>query len=278
LFNCLIPPSTNGGAGQQPPPINQTGPNTTPGTQPDEPVTLPSGLEAAPQQETPDQIQIPITPGGRTPSIEDNVTPPPEPAPTPPVPTPQPEQSPQQTPQVPQPQVQEQQVLVGEVLVTSEQGELAPELQNQVYEAIRTIPGRTTTRTQLQEDINAIFATGFFSNVRAEPTDTPLGVRITYLVQPNPVLSRVQVQANPGTGVRSVLPANVVNNIFRQQYGTILNLRQLQEGIKQLNKWYQDNGYVLARLLPRSSICAWRWCFLIRLSSSRCIWCCLTNF
>lgn len=248
------PPSTNGGSGQQTPPINQTGPNTTPGTQPDEPVTLPSGLEAAPQQETPDQIQIPITPGGRTPSIEDNVTPPPEPAPTPPVPTPQPEQSPQQTPLVPQPQVQEQQVLVGEVLVTSEQGELAPELQNQVYEAIRTIPGRTTTRTQLQEDINAIFATGFFSNVRAEPTDTPLGVRITYLVQPNPVLSRVQVQANPGTGVRSVLPANVVNNIFRQQYGTILNLRQLQEGIKQLNKWYQDNGYVLAQVVAAPQV------------------------
>lgn len=239
-------------------PNTQTSPNTTPGAEPDEPVTPPSGVEAAPQQETPDQIQIPITPGGRTPSIEDNVTPSPQvptTPPTPQVPTPQPELPPQ-TPQVPEPQVQEPQVLVGEVLVTSEQGELAPELQNQVYEAIRTIPGRTTTRSQLQEDINAIFATGFFSNVRAEPIDTPLGVRITYLVQPNPVLSRVQVQANPGTGVRSVLPANVVNNIFRPQYGTILNLRQLQEGIKQLNKWYQDNGYVLAQVVAAPQVAA----------------------
>lgn len=143
---------------------------------------------------------------------------------------------------------------MAEVAVRGEQVELPQELQNQVYGAIRTQPGRTTTRSQLQEDINAIFATGFFSNVRAIPEDTSLGVRVSFVVQPNPVLRNVQVQANPGTKVPSVLPPKVVNDVFQEQYGTILNLRRLQEGIKRLNQWYQENGYVLAQVVEAPQV------------------------
>ncbi len=147
------------------------------------------------------------------------------------------------------PEANDPRVLVSEVLIRSQTGQLSPELEEQVYKVIRTQPGRTTTRTQLQEDINAIFGTGFFSNVQAAPEDTPLGVRVSFVVQPNPVLSKVEVQANPGTGVASVLPANTVDEVFKDQYGRILNLRDLQEGIKQLNKRYQDQGYVLANVI-----------------------------
>ncbi|MBG1244515.1 BamA/TamA family outer membrane protein [Nostoc sp. NZL] len=147
------------------------------------------------------------------------------------------------------PEANDPRVLVSEVVVKSQAGQLPPELEDQVYRVIRTQPGRTTTRSQLQEDINAIFGTGFFSNVQAAPEDTPLGVRVSFVVQPNPVLSKVEVQANPGTGVASVLPANTVDEVFREQYGKILNLRDLQEGIKQLNKRYQDQGYVLANVI-----------------------------
>ena len=59
----------------------------------------------------------------------------------------------------------------------------------------------------------------------------------------------MQVQANVGTNVPSVLPPSVVQNSFRQQYGRILNLRSFEAGIKNLNKWYQDNGYVLAQVV-----------------------------
>ncbi|MEH2063836.1 MAG: BamA/TamA family outer membrane protein [Nostoc sp.] len=147
------------------------------------------------------------------------------------------------------PEANDPRVLVSEVVVRSQAGQLSPELENQVYKVIRTQPGRTTTRSQLQEDINAIFGTGFFSNVQAAPEDTPLGVRVSFVVQPNPVLTKVEVQANPGTGVTSVLPANTADEVFREQYGKILNLRDLQEGIKQLNKRYQDQGYVLANVI-----------------------------
>ncbi len=67
------------------------------------------------------------------------------------------------------------------------------DLESEIYRVISTQPGRTTNRTQLQQDINAIFATGFFRNVRAVPEDTPLGVRVTFIVQANPVLRGVQI-------------------------------------------------------------------------------------
>ncbi|MEM9923136.1 MAG: BamA/TamA family outer membrane protein [Cyanobacteria bacterium P01_D01_bin.50] len=147
------------------------------------------------------------------------------------------------------PTADETRVLVSEVFVRSETGQITPQLQEQVYRVIRTQPGRTTTRSQLQEDINAIFGTGFFSNVQVVPEDTPVGVRVSFVVQPNPVLQKVQIDANPGANVPSVLPEGAVDKIFSTQYGQILNLRELQEGIKQLVKQYQDQGYVLANVI-----------------------------
>jgi outer membrane protein insertion porin family len=167
-----------------------------------------------------------------------------------PAPSPTPEASPPAQPfSTPTQEPTEPRVLVSEVVVKSPTGTVAPELEEEVYKVIRTQPGQTTTRTQLQADINAIFGTGFFSNVQALPEDTPLGVRVSFVVSPNPVLTKVELEANPGTGVASVLPANTAEEIFKPQYGKILNLRDLQEGIKELTKRYQDQGYVLANVI-----------------------------
>jgi len=232
----------------------------------------------APELPFPDSQQPTPTPTPETTPVPENLNPPttepvlpttPEPSPAPdipfpdsqqrtPIPTPETTPNPQNVnpPTTPgntepnaAPEANDPRVLVSEVLVRSQAGQLSPELEDQVYRVIRTQPGRTTTRSQLQEDINAIFGTGFFSNVQAAPEDTPLGVRVSFVVQPNPVLTKVQVDANPGTGVTSVLPPNTVDEVFREQYGKILNLRDLQESIKQLNKRYQDQGYALANII-----------------------------
>lgn len=209
------------------------------------------------EQETPDRIQInplnPTTPSTPTTPNLPNIptvpqTPPSTPAPegqqAPQTPIPstpaQPGQpAPQQPPQPQQPAENEPRVLVSEVVVTG----VSDELQQEVYRVIQTQPGRTTTRTQLQNDINAIFATGFFSNVKATPEDTPLGVRVTFEVTANPPLRSVQLQGS------KVVSPEVVNRIFSPQYGKITNFRDLQTGIQELTKYYQDRGYVLAQVI-----------------------------
>lgn len=144
---------------------------------------------------------------------------------------------------------QETQVLVAEVVVAAQGDEpLSEELEDTVYDAIDTQAGQTTTRSQLQQDINNIFATGFFANVRAFPADTPLGVQIRFVVDPNPILTRVDVDGG------EVIPNTVVEDIFAPQYGEIINLLDFQEGILALNNWYQENGFVLAQVVASPEI------------------------
>jgi outer membrane protein insertion porin family len=259
----IVPTSTTPKTAQQTPQINPS-PTQQPSPAPDIPPAEIQQPTPSPTPETapvPENVNPPTTepllPTTPEPSTAPDVpfpdgqqrTPTPNPGATPSPQNVNPPTTPGNTQPNTAPEANDPRVLVSEVLIRSQAGQLSPELEEQVYRVIRTQPGRTTTRSQLQEDINAIFGTGFFSNVQASPEDTPLGVRVSFVVQPNPVLSKVEVQANPGTGVASVLPANTVDEVFKEQYGRILNLRDLQEGIKQLNKRYQDQGYVLANVI-----------------------------
>jgi len=142
-------------------------------------------------------------------------------------------------------EAKEPRVLVAEVVVEGAN----EELQDIVYGTISTEPGRTTTRTQLQEDVNAVYATGFFQNVEVTPGDTPLGVRITFIVESNPILEDVAVVTVPQQEASKVLPPEKVEQFFGSSYGKILNLRELQAGIIKINEWYSENGYELAQVV-----------------------------
>ncbi|BAU62939.1 surface antigen [Stanieria sp. NIES-3757] len=193
------------------------------------------------------QLEIPLDNGQpstlpdsepQSPQIDNQTPPNEENQPTPPNQT-QPNDTEQTPAQAPEPRV-----LVAEVSVVGADDEL----EDIVYETINTQPGRTTTRSQLQEDVNAVYATGFFQDVQVTPEDTPLGVRITFAVQPNPILNQVVIETVPPEGNR-VLPPGQIDKIFGNNYGKILNLRDLQNGIKQLNQWYTNNGYELAQVV-----------------------------
>lgn len=134
-------------------------------------------------------------------------------------------------------------MLVAEVLVTGVEGEL----QDSVYKTVQTKPGRISTHSLLKKDINAIFATGYFSSVNAVPEDTPLGVRVTFKVQLNPILKSVKINSK-------ILPNRVIKEAFQIQYGSILNWLQFQEGIKKIKEWYLDNGYILVQFLDAPKV------------------------
>ncbi|MGB3534776.1 MAG: BamA/TamA family outer membrane protein [Microcoleaceae cyanobacterium] len=141
--------------------------------------------------------------------------------------------------------VPEPQVLVAEIVID---GVEDPDLQALIYDAIATEPGRTTTRTLLQQDINAIFALGLFRNVRATPEDTPLGVRVTFEVELNPPLTDVVIEGN------EVLPPEIIEESFAGQFNEIINLNQIEQAVEQINAWYQENGYVLAQIIEAPAV------------------------
>ncbi|MEL6555875.1 MAG: POTRA domain-containing protein, partial [Cyanobacteria bacterium J06621_11] len=203
----------------------------------DTPTDLPTGIpvEVEPAEAAPDALPIPSAPNDAPNSAPEGVE--------------ADEAAPADEDAAEQPE-EENRVLVAEVDVvsTNPQRPLTSELIDAVYRAVGTVPGRTTTRTQLQQDINSVFGTGFFSNVSADPTDTPLGVKVTFAVEPNPVLTNVDVRG------RQVLPDETVDEIFSGQYGQILNLRDFQDSVLDLTDWYEENGYLLAQVTAAPQI------------------------
>ena len=104
-------------------------------------------------------------------------------------------------------------------------------------------PGSVINNQILKNDLNSIYASGWFSGVKIKSQDGPLGVRIIVSVVPNPILKKVEL--NPKN---IIIPDKVVDDFFINYYGTTLNLNELQNRIKLIKKWYEDEGYSLSRI------------------------------
>ena len=138
----------------------------------------------------------------------------------------------------------ETRVRISEIVLTGLEGH--PErkrMEQAAYDAMRVTPDMEATRSQLKDDLAAINATGWFSDARIERVDTPLGVRLVVTVIPNPVLNRIQLDPPDAS-----IPETVVQDTFAADYGRTLNLTTLQQRMQDLQKWYADQGYSLARV------------------------------
>uniref|UniRef100_UPI004048A742 BamA/TamA family outer membrane protein n=1 Tax=Cyanobium sp. TaxID=2164130 RepID=UPI004048A742 len=144
----------------------------------------------------------------------------------------------------------EKKVLISEVVIQGLEGHPERErLELAAYAAMATTPGTRVTRSELQTDLSAIYASGWFSDVRIQPVDGPLGVRVVVTVVANPVLKSVSVDLG-----KAKLPPQVIKDTFAPDYGKTLNLNTLQLRMQELQKWYADQGYSLARVTGPSRV------------------------
>ncbi|CAK6688411.1 Outer membrane protein assembly factor BamA [Cyanobium usitatum str. Tous] len=144
----------------------------------------------------------------------------------------------------------EPKVLIAEVAIEGLQDHPERErLELAAYAAMAATPGSRVTRNELQTDLSAIYASGWFSDVRIQPVDGPLGVRLVVVVVANPVLE--QVKLDPAD---LKLPEQVVKDTFAADYGKTLNLNTLQTRMQELQRWYADQGYSLARITGPSRV------------------------
>ncbi len=116
------------------------------------------------------------------------------------------------------------------------------ELEQIVRKTIRTRTGGETSATQIQNDVAAILGTGLFVNASATSYSNPNGLKVLYQVQP------VVVRSLELAGAQVLTPA-IASDLFKAQLNAPVNPAALRQGIKDLNKWYADNGYVLAEVL-----------------------------
>jgi outer membrane protein insertion porin family len=205
---------------------------------------------AQPQAAPPASMPAPAnTPAGFEPALPGPaVTPGPTPPATPPETTP-PASTPPAGSLAPQAPA-EPKVLISEVVVNGLEGHPERErLELAVYDAMIVRPGSRVSRSELQTDLAAIYASGWFSDVRIQPVDGPLGVQLVVIATANPVLQKVELDST-----KAKLPPAVLQDTFAADYGKTLNLNTLQGRLAELQKWYADQGYSLARITGPSRV------------------------
>ena len=140
--------------------------------------------------------------------------------------------------------IYEESVLISEIII--EGWENHPEgrkLELAAYDSMSIKPGSIVNNRILNEDINAIYASGWFSGVKINSQDGPLGVRLIVNVVPNPILRKVEIKQKS-----SLISNEYVDDIFKNYYGTTLNLNELQNKIEIIKKRYEKEGYSLVRI------------------------------
>ena len=140
--------------------------------------------------------------------------------------------------------INEESVLVSEIII--EGWENHPEgrkLELAAYDSMSIKPGSVVDNQTLNQDLNAIYASGWFSGVKIKSQEGPLGVRLVVNVVPNPILKKVEIKP-----INSIISNSYIDEIFSNFYGTTLNLNELQSKIGIIKKRYESEGYSLARI------------------------------
>ena len=134
--------------------------------------------------------------------------------------------------------------LISEIII--EGWENHPEgrkLELAAYDSMSIKPGSIANNQVLNQNLNAIYASGWFSSVKIKSQDGPLGVKLIVNVVPNPILKKVELKPK-----NSIISNEYVDNIFKNFYGTTLNINELQNKIEIIKKRYESEGYSLARI------------------------------
>jgi len=140
--------------------------------------------------------------------------------------------------------ISQESVLISEIII--EGWENHPEgrkLELAAYDSMSIKPGSIVDNQILKQDLNAIYASGWFSGVKINSQNGPLGVRLIVNVIPNPILKKVELNTK-----NSIISDQYVDDIFKNYYGTTLNLNEFQNKIDTIKKRYESEGYSLARI------------------------------
>ncbi len=103
-------------------------------------------------------------------------------------------------------------------------------------------PGLKLTEEGLNRDMQGIYSMGWFYDLRPEFNLVPEGVQVTYRVMDNPPLSKVVVTGN------TLLSNAQVQRVMDLPVGKMVNLREVNEKLMNLEAIYKKEGYILTRV------------------------------
>lgn len=110
-----------------------------------------------------------------------------------------------------------------------------------VLAATRLKPGDLWTPDKVRQDLRLIYEQGTFSDVTADFSLLPEGVKVIYNVKENPVLKGIVIQGNQKVAKDKLLPLMTVKT------GSVLNSKTVATNLRTIEEYYKGQGYILAK-------------------------------
>ena len=114
--------------------------------------------------------------------------------------------------------------------------------KDDVLAALKTKAGDKFDIKNIEQDRISIYNMGYFYDNYPSFEVVPEGVKITYHVMENPVLRSVEISGN------TIYSDEKIRSMLNVKEGEILNLRQLNADLSNIEGSYRKDGYILAKL------------------------------
>jgi outer membrane protein insertion porin family len=111
-----------------------------------------------------------------------------------------------------------------------------------IYNVLKSSKGKLYSEDDLSADIRAIYRTGYFTDVKADVTDSPDGKVITFILEERPFVNEIQIKGNEAVkadDIRGVLSVKV-----KQAY----NPDRIKADTDKVKALYDDKGYYNAEI------------------------------
>mgnify|MGYP006274961167 FL=1 len=112
----------------------------------------------------------------------------------------------------------------------------------EILKAVGTEVGSKVDTEQLGQDLQAIFDLGYFFDVRLLFEDHKSGLKLIFEVVENPEINKLKI-----TGNKNITKAKI-KELLDFTLPKVLNVSQLNQGMKAVNQYYRDQGYILATI------------------------------
>ena len=109
-----------------------------------------------------------------------------------------------------------------------------------ILEKVKAKAGDSFNKEALRKDLENIMDLGYFQDVRASFKHYDGGLEVIFKVVENPLINQIKMEGN------EVYKKEKLLDWIGIQKGKVLNVKQLNEGLKNAQHKYQDNGYIMA--------------------------------
>ncbi|MBT8338992.1 MAG: outer membrane protein assembly factor BamA [Desulfatitalea sp.] len=106
-----------------------------------------------------------------------------------------------------------------------------------ILRVVKTKSGSAYNPSALTEDLRAIYAMGYFDDLRVEAQADPDGRRVTFHVQEKPTIRHIRIRGN------SKVKEEDINDNLTLNTGAILNIYKIRSNMDQIETLYKEKNY-----------------------------------